>query len=906
MYKKLIHAIFVGLLLVTWVFLSGGLLWAAEKKLPLYGKSRTWTMAGQPLVAKLISADDGWITLESEDGTSKRHMLGFASQADQAFVRSFLEIRLKQVPAKFRKSRSWTDKSGKVLGEGPISSASDKDVFIIVDGKPKGLFFPFLSDEDKKFIAEFLEASPANPAAYAPQPNESNGNLNPRDFRPMKDALIEKFGQVRTWTDTTGEFQTRATLHSASEVEVRLVLENGHGLTLKRGQIAEADRDFLDEFLVEWIKTPDAPLEEVDPAMPNNPFEQLPTSIRLADAFVPERELHEYGQRRVWKDHSGFHFVEAHLLAANQQTVQLKLENLRYINIPVEKLDASDRKLVEEFVLQAEKQVEKIATMKRPTPNTAKPRTRTSIDVQTISLSERTADFSQAKRLSFSTQKSWKVGQLSAVANREQPPSDVVIGLEQCDNVCLATQSPVALVGQFQLPFGGSRLAIAMPEPADQLAYEFGDSWRLMHISPDGTSAVLLFHHKSDCRVGIVDIQGTEIVPRFQFVTHDEKNQNIERAFLLSRDRLVTVLFKNVVIVWDLTPETGPVALARYDPSGVEFRSEHFAVAPGGEVFAFMSSGGILLVERELGEIVGKIPGLDWRGIGISPDGRQIAVAKTNKIQVFDMQTGTKVTEFPSLHAFMNRIIWPDERHLLVDGVLYSLKHQRPICTYAEHKDLAIGQGEYFPLLDFDSSAKTSRIHFLKLPEHSATQLESTMKQSDTFAAYPGCKLRLVVQLVDGAESAQLREKIMWELKKTLEKNDWKIVDDAPTVILVRVEGLTTTRTFKLKRSTVGSVVNTLKGIFGNSDEQEEEVTIECKGWKQTLEVKHLETTLVSQQHYVDAPDKFDVNINESIKDAAKRATKPDPKWFSTVELENPLPIPVQRTPVPNIKLADQ
>ncbi len=911
MNTKLQHGIFPGALFLAWGVLAIGSLFAADadSKLPLYGKMRTWTVVGNSTVAKMVSAGDDWVTLESQDGTSKRHGLGFTSQADQAFVRSFLELRLKQAPAKYHKSRRWTDRNGKLLGEGPISSASEKDLYIRKDGKPQGLFFPFLCDEDKQFIADFLKESPSNPAEYGSPVDNSKSKLGPRDFRAMKAALKEEYGKLRIWTDITGQFQTRATLHSASEIEVRLVLANGRGLTLKRAKLAEADRQLLDEYLTKWTTTPDASPEDAPSSLPSNPFEQLPTSIRLADGLSPEKELHEYGQRRVWKDDTGLNFIEAHMLAANKQTVQLKLENLRYINVPINRLDPADRKLVDEFVIQAEKQAkelaEKMATTQLPKTNGTNPTTEATIDTRELALTERTADFSRVKLLVASKIPMWNVPVLSSIPPLQQAPQAVTIGLKKCDNVRMATQNSVTLACHTSWP-PRTRLVVCKPSPADQIAYDLAGTWRLKHVSPDGTSAVLAFDKHSECRVAIVDIHGATIVSRFQFVAERGANQTLERAFLLSRDRLVTVLFKNIVTLWDLSPETGPVALSRYEPSGTEFNSKHFAVAPGGEVFALKSSQGYLLVDREKGEVVGTIskPRMNWGTIGFSSDGRHIAVSDGKLIQIFDSRSGSKVSDIPSIHSLVDRIVWPDEDHLLVDGILYSLKLKLPVCSYVEKDQLNIGHGRYFPITHTNFDAKTTSLRFVKLPDATALQHASTMKTSDGFAVYPGCKVRLVIQLVDGSESARLREIIIRELKQTLEKNDWHIADDAPTTILVRVEGFTITRTLTVKQSTVGGVVNTLKGLFGNSEnELGEQVTIDCKGLKHSIELKHGDVPLLSHQHLVFPPDKFDVRINESVKEASERAVKPAPKWFSTVKLDNPIRIPTRNVMLPSIAL---
>jgi hypothetical protein len=152
-----------------------------------------------------------------------------------------------------------------------------------------------------------------------------------REFAaPNRQQAAQTYGAVRVWTDSTGRHQIRARMLEMVEGKVRLMTEDGRLGLARIERLSAPDRAFVAEFREV------ASLASLDADTTNSP------NLRISPDVV-------YGKTKTWTDNTGRHQVQARLCQIEENQICLLREDGRIVQVPTQRLSASDR----QFVVQA-------------------------------------------------------------------------------------------------------------------------------------------------------------------------------------------------------------------------------------------------------------------------------------------------------------------------------------------------------------------------------------------------------------------------------------------------------------------------------------------------------------------------------------------------------------------------
>jgi hypothetical protein len=150
----------------------------------------------------------------------------------------------------------------------------------------------------------FSPASEKPAAKEVPQPPGSAPGAapGPEEASAIETPAGSTFGEMRTWKDDTGRFETRARLVRILDGEVGLVRESGASLVVPMHRLSPADRQYVAQSA--------------------------------------------YGPMRTWKDDTGRYESRAWLAVILDDNVRLLNENGNYMLVPRHRLSLADQQYV--------------------------------------------------------------------------------------------------------------------------------------------------------------------------------------------------------------------------------------------------------------------------------------------------------------------------------------------------------------------------------------------------------------------------------------------------------------------------------------------------------------------------------------------------------------------------------
>ncbi len=210
-----------------------------------------------------------------------------------------------------------------------------------------------------------------------------------------------------------------------------------------------------------------------------------------------------------------------------------------------------------------------------------------------------------------------------------------------------------------------------------------------------------------------------------------------------------------------------------------------------GKHLAVLSGSTVSIVDGSTGTGYGSISiGKDhiaWPKVQWSPSGKKLLIGYTATIKVYNLETKSWEVNF-SLDGGQNvgqSLRYPDDDYALLNGgLLIHLPTQIQICDYKDASQIEVLGGKTFVALLNDEAGV---ILPLELP-HTAAKDTLAQAQDDpsVFLIHPGVEVA-----IDAGGTGQYRAQVHEHLRVSAERAGYKIVPNAPIMIVATITGPT-------------------------------------------------------------------------------------------------------------------
>jgi hypothetical protein len=263
-------------------------------------------------------------------------------------------------------------------------------------------------------------------------------------------------------------------------------------------------------------------------------------------------------------------------------------------------------------------------------------------------------------------------------------------------------------------------------------------------------------------------------------------SKTFEDAHLAGAGRALFLTGGDEVVLWDL------------EKRRVEklWKAEAAAVSPGGRYLAMYGENGIAIVDLSTGQQAGfwDTGWLPLHHMEFSPDGAQLAFTYNDRdLRVYDLNTGESKYQGvlpPGSVVGDNGLLWTNDSHILV-GQKYLVDLEAG-CVIWDYTLRSIGST--FILQSFaghvayiarDILPGSSRIPTLcvvTLPHPEATQALNNVDKTQLFGLAPGREVSLQIN-IGGADGDRVRS----SLEKQIAANGWKVNSAAPAKLIASI-----------------------------------------------------------------------------------------------------------------------
>jgi WD40 repeat protein len=257
------------------------------------------------------------------------------------------------------------------------------------------------------------------------------------------------------------------------------------------------------------------------------------------------------------------------------------------------------------------------------------------------------------------------------------------------------------------------------------------------------------------------------------------QDNDLDMTLFLDDTHVVTAGGENSLMVWDTANRNAVYSVPFLNTTTP-------AASPGRKQIALASKDGIYVLNASDGAPLAKLPGepLYYMRFGFRPDGRQLVAGTRDRLQVWDLEKGTRVRDlhFPSW-VMMDHLTWVGPDHIFVNGTdLVDLERGVVLWRYnwpgKPPAGAAVG-GLYWTLLS-DNMARQRAFIAMKLPHPAAEQAANRLTPDSTLAVKPGSEVTVQVNVIASDEEKQA---IHDGLARRLESNGIRVVDGSPVVL---------------------------------------------------------------------------------------------------------------------------
>lgn len=598
--------------------------------------------------------------------------------------------------------------------------------------------------------------------------------------------------------------------------------------------------------------------------------------------------------KRTWKDSTGKFKIEATLVDQTETHVVLKKADGREVKVPITRLSADDHKFLRSLSdepesepadpfaggKQAPPQAEVTRKLsagfaksnsaavgrKAPLPN----------EGQTVTLVEAEAPRGlqpdPAANVAPLPEGGFQVSKVDAY-DRVPPPLviDHEAGLVAVSISRNQVNKPEEIRGRIylgQLPKG----------PAD-LVWDVAEAVRLLdHHAASGRTLIMsgLDHFERGGEIvlmeGLDKGKPNELYRRtLPGIDKPGFKPQIGWAQLLDAEHVVAQI-DDKLFVWNL-----PTAELVYRIDKID-RGKHPSLSPGRKYLAIPANKGVSVVDVVDGSSLGYFStgGLLTPTVDFQADGKTLALCDNNRFVVADILNGEYSTNAVLTRPLGSKQVgWVGE-NLFVSylGDLIDTQLEMPVWSYAMSGTVvprAIPGGVLL-----STKSPQCNIVSLSVPHRAAVQAAKELQRGGDklLLVRPGSKVSLAVEASEGVD----REAVQNALGEAVRRTGWEVVDRADTTV-VAIVGRGETKQLEYRTRVVGG---------GQAGVETASIT----PFTAKLEIRRGGQVLWTRDTINRPPSLIFSRNGESLQEAVKKYEKPDPEFFSRLQLPPRIPKP--------------
>ncbi|HBE71582.1 MAG TPA: hypothetical protein DDW52_25850 [Planctomycetaceae bacterium] len=615
-------------------------------------------------------------------------------------------------------------------------------------------------------------------------------------------------------------------------------------------------------------------------------------STLLADA--PKGALAAFATKRTWSSSSGFS-IDAKMVWADATNVKLEKDDGRVVTVPIDKLSDADQGFVEGF-LKAEEALAKANSAASDNPFAggvpaadidASMRSEPLDDVR--GSPKRAGDIPLRKTIvkgvrpisATPGKEFWDVPQLRGFPDVEFQelvlPIDIPKSFHAGLEIRAAGRSGNAVlsVHKGEKDEGFTKFAVVQASTGDvSETLEIPKAWKMMDISADGglVAAVHMVGWGKGNDVGILQVTGDGIRPKFQFTAGGGAWDELHFVKFLPGNRLLTITQKHTLTIWQLDDAQGVRAIARGNSGGKLWA----AISPAGEVMAVVAGKSIAVVDTTKFKLAGYIEREDEPlKMAFSSDGAYLAAYYPFAIDLYSTRDGSlKKTFAIGDNGRDTRLVWTGE-HLLVGNVLYNPQTGVPLWTYEGGK-FCDTLGNY--LFCAFGGEPQSTVTVLRLPHDEALRGADSIDPNNLYCLQPGDTVSVRYQLggAPAGEQAAIRSAVETKIAEL----GWEISSSSSVNIEVSLkQGKSDTAEYYTRR---GFGPAFFPPGFGPRPSGPAE-KVNFTPWTHTFTITADGSQVYNAVRTYGAPQSLSTDDNETTQQAVSKYAKPQANYFKSL-----------------------
>ena len=306
------------------------------------------------------------------------------------------------------------------------------------------------------------------------------------------------------------------------------------------------------------------------------------------------------------------------------------------------------------------------------------------------------------------------------------------------------------------------------------------------HIKSGRSLAMVGVNHPSDRGGDITLLEGLaagqpKVVARWRIPGFDRPGfkPKVEFGRLLDANRAV-IQINRAVYVSDLVNGKSEIQIERTRASA------KIQLSGTGRYLAIPCSAGCRIVDLTKGELMGKIPfprSLTPQ-VRFSPDGSKLAMTAGSQFRVYDFTKGNIVGEATLGQSTGSLLGWIGNEYLLTQlsgliDIQLGLTVWRYYLSY--RKVLPLGSG-----VAVVNKSGTAMVFTVPIPHAAVAGMKKRLTGADSemMAVRPGTELSLRIEASADAPKDEIKAAVL----KAVKQAGWKIVEDAPIEVVVKVK----------------------------------------------------------------------------------------------------------------------
>ncbi len=644
-------------------------------------------------------------------------------------------------------------------------------------------------------------------------------------------------------------------------------------------------------------------------------FTFLVTSVAFCFDLLagpPSGPLGAFGTSRKWRDSAGKFSIDASMEHASSTEVKLKKADGKIVTVPLSKLSEADRMFVESF-LEAEAAFGGSeednpfaggddAESSMPATKAKSPGSKSDIAGSDFdSIPKVTFSSNRAKPINFDySTPFWNVEVNSLPTSPALPDSitNVPLSKDFFDKLQLqvSRESPVGFVSIYRTGRSESenysRLGMLRFPDGDPVA--LGQSslpWKILGVAPNGKSVALVRDEGWDKGndVAIIDMEGDQAIPRFQFVAGGGSWDELHWGSFLDHDRFVIISQKHVLKVWNLKEKTVQM-------QGATSNCLYAASNANNSLLAFPAAGRVALVDSESFKQVGLIvcERSEMPTVAFSPDGKKLATFLPFVVSIYSMNDGQLIRSIAVGREQVGLAIdWIGEDHVIIDKQLVvDTKRGFPVWNYQCNHPRAVSGNRIYVI----QAGKQPSILGLALPHDAAARAAERMSPDSILAVKKGSTVALSTNLQ--GLSPQEQEQSKNAIQTKLVNLGFKISSSASIQYhLSLAQG-------DVQEEEYGESNTPFPVPFGRVTGPTTKVTF--RPWYHTLLVTVDGQEVFRSVQTVASPGSVQLKEGETIQQAVNRHVQPSARFFESMSLPFEIVQPKYRNGLGESRITEQ